>query len=69
MPAIPVGPGGTIAVPQAPGLGLEIDENLLCRHGKRFHVATPLRVAVRAVREKGLRSALLLKKAKDAAAP
>jgi L-alanine-DL-glutamate epimerase-like enolase superfamily enzyme len=69
MPSIPVKPDGTVAVPQAPGLGLEIDDKLLRRHGKRFHVATPLKVAVRAVREKGLRSAMLLKKAKDAAAP
>ena len=64
MPPIEVGPDGTIGVPQSPGLGLQIDDRLLRRHGKRFHVATPLRVAVRTIREKGLKSALLVKKAK-----
>lgn len=67
MPPIPVNADGTIDVPQAPGLGLQLDERLLRRHGKRFHVATPARVAMRAIREKGLRSALLLKRAKERA--
>jgi D-galactarolactone cycloisomerase len=66
MPPIGVNADGTVDVPQAPGLGLQIDDKLLRRHGKRFHVSTPLRVAVRTVREKGLKSALALKKAKEA---
>lgn len=65
MPPLEVGADGTIGVPQSPGLGLQIDNRLLRRHGKRFHVATPLRVAVRTVREKGLKSALLVKKARE----
>jgi hypothetical protein len=67
MPPIEVNPDGTIDVPQAPGLGLQIDEGLLRRHGKRFHVATPLRVAVKTIREKGLKAAMTLKKARNSA--
>lgn len=67
MPPIEVRADGTIEVPQSPGLGLQIDERLLRRHGRRFHVSTQRRVAVRAIREKGLKAALTLKKAKDAA--
>jgi D-galactarolactone cycloisomerase len=68
MPPIDVHPDGTIDVPQEPGLGLRIDERLLRKFGKRFHVATPLRVAVKTIREKGLRSAMTLSKAKKHAA-
>ena len=68
MPPIELNADGTIDVPQGPGLGLRIDESLLKRHGKRFHVSTPLRVAVKTIREKGLKSALLLQKAKKKAA-
>jgi D-galactarolactone cycloisomerase len=67
MPPIEVHADGTIDVPQAPGLGLQIDDQLLRRHGRRFHVSTPLRVAVSTIREKGLKAALTLKKAKDTA--
>jgi L-alanine-DL-glutamate epimerase-like enolase superfamily enzyme len=64
MPPLLLNPDGTLDVPQAPGLGPKVDERLLRRHGKRFHVATQTRVALRTIREKGLRSALALKKAK-----
>lgn len=66
MPPIAVNPDGTIDVPQSPGLGLQVDERLLRRHGTRFHVSTPLRVALHTIREKGLKPALTLKKAKAA---
>jgi D-galactarolactone cycloisomerase len=65
MPPIAVNSDGTIDVPQEPGLGLRIDDSLLRKFGKRFHVATPLRVAVRTVREKGLKAAMTLRKAKQ----
>jgi D-galactarolactone cycloisomerase len=68
MPPIEVRADGTIDVPQSPGLGLQIDDKLLRRHGKRFHVSTPLRVALGVVREKGLKAAVRLKKAKNKAA-
>lgn len=62
IPPVEVGRDGTIAVPQEPGLGLHIDEKRLKRFGKRFYVASPLRVALKAVREKGLWTALDLKR-------
>jgi D-galactarolactone cycloisomerase len=51
-----VNPDGTLTVPQDPGLGIELDEKLLRRYGKCFHVSTPLRVAVSTVLEKGLKA-------------
>lgn len=69
MPPIAVNPDGTIDVPQAPGLGVQVDDRLLRRYGKRFHVSTPLRVAVKTIREKGLKAALALKKAKSDTGP
>jgi D-galactarolactone cycloisomerase len=66
MPPIEVHADGTIDVPQSPGLGLQVDETLLRRHGKRFHVSTPLRVALKTIRERGFQAALSLSKAKKA---
>ncbi|MBZ0273362.1 mandelate racemase/muconate lactonizing enzyme family protein [bacterium] len=57
---------GAIALPQAPGLGIEIDDAALRRHAKRFHVVTPARVAIKTIREKGLKTALEIKKRKEA---
>ncbi|MFO7688984.1 MAG: mandelate racemase/muconate lactonizing enzyme family protein [Cryobacterium sp.] len=65
MPPVEVAADGTIAVPQSPGLGVEIDDRLLRRHGRCFHVSTPTRVALRTIREKGLKAALQVKKAKQ----
>ncbi len=59
---ITVNPDGTLTVPQEPGLGVVIDEKLLRRYGKCFHVSTPLRVAFNTVREKGLKTALEIRK-------
>ena len=58
IPPIEVNPDGTIDVPQEPGLGIQLDRWKLRRWGKRFHVTTPLRVAVKTIREKGLKVAL-----------
>jgi D-galactarolactone cycloisomerase len=69
MPPLTVNADGTLEVPQSPGLGLQVDERLLRRYGKRFHVSTPTRVALHTIREKGLRSALALKKAKQDQGP
>jgi len=60
-----VNPDGTIDVPQEPGLGIKIVPSKLRKYGKRFYKATPLRIAVRAIREKGLKEALELKKKKE----
>jgi D-galactarolactone cycloisomerase len=62
-----VNPDGTVDVPQEPGLGIHLDERALRRYGRRFYVATPLRLAVKTIREKGLKTALELKKKKEAA--
>ena len=67
MPPLLTNPDGTLDVPQEPGLGVHIDERLLRRYGKRFHVATPTRVAMHTIREKGLKAALRVKKAKEGA--
>ncbi|MCC6159910.1 MAG: mandelate racemase/muconate lactonizing enzyme family protein, partial [Deltaproteobacteria bacterium] len=46
------------------GLGIEIDEDRLRRYAKRFHVMTPARLAIKTIREKGLKTALELRKKK-----
>jgi L-alanine-DL-glutamate epimerase-like enolase superfamily enzyme len=48
---------GMLALPTRPGLGFEIDPAALKRHGSRFFTATNLRVAVRAVLDRGLAEA------------
>ncbi len=48
---------GEVDLPDRPGLGFEIDRRALRRWGKRFFTATPRRVAVRAVLDRGLRQA------------
>jgi hypothetical protein len=65
MPPLTVNADGTLDVPQSPGLGLQLDEKLLRRHGRRFHVSTAPRVALHTLREKGLKAALTLRKAKQ----
>jgi L-alanine-DL-glutamate epimerase-like enolase superfamily enzyme len=55
---------GTVAVPDAPGLGIEIDEQLLKRYGKKFFDITTRGVAVNTIREKGLFTALKLARKK-----
>ena len=65
IPPIEVNPDGTVDVPQEPGLGLHVDEGRLRRFGTRFCVETPFRLALRTIREKGLKTALELKKKKE----
>jgi D-galactarolactone cycloisomerase len=48
---------GQLALPVEPGLGFAIDRRALARYGKRFYTATPTRVAVRTVLDKGLATA------------
>ena len=59
---------GTIAVPQKPGLGLEIDRKRLRRFGKRFYRMNTVKLAVHTIRKKGLKTALELKRKKEARA-
>ena len=51
---------GTIAIPDAPGLGIELDEDQLQRFGEKFFDISSRGLAVKTVREKGLFTALRL---------
>lgn len=45
---------GGFEVPDRPGLGIEVDEDLLEKHGERFYEATPGSVAWDVAKDKGL---------------
>ena len=49
-----------------PGLGFEIDKKLLKKYGKRFYHQTAGGLALKVIREKGLKAALEIKKRKEA---
>jgi L-alanine-DL-glutamate epimerase-like enolase superfamily enzyme len=55
---------GTIAVPRKPGLGIEIDDGMLARHGEKFFDMTTRGIAIKTIREKGLFTALRLARKK-----
>jgi len=55
---------GTIAIPEAPGLGIEIDDEKLQRYGEKFFDISTRGIAVKTIREKGLFTALLLARKK-----
>jgi D-galactarolactone cycloisomerase len=57
---IRVASDGTIALPDKPGLGIELDEDKLARHGKKYFELTSRGLAIKTIREKGLLSALRL---------
>lgn len=48
---------GWLELPTAPGLGFEVDPKQLARHGHRFFHGTQLRIAVRAVLDRGVKMA------------
>lgn len=48
---------GWLQLPERPGLGFDIDPAALRRHGKRLYTATPTRVAVRTVLDRGVSEA------------
>jgi hypothetical protein len=48
-----------------PGLGFQIDNNLLRKYGKGFFRMTETGLKLKIVREKGIRGALKLKKKKE----
>lgn len=48
-----------------PGLGFEIQPHLLRKYGKRFFKLTETRLKLKVIREKGLKTALALKKKKE----
>jgi hypothetical protein len=55
-----VAPDGTVAVPDALGLGIELDEDKLARYGEKFFEITSRGIALKTIREKGLFTALRL---------
>ena len=50
-----------------PGLGFEIDPRRLRRYGKRFFKLTETGLKLKVIREKGLKTALEIKKRKGTA--
>lgn len=57
---------GTVPIPQEPGLGLKIDRKKLRRYGTRFYKMNTVKLAVHTIRKKGLKTALELKRKKEA---
>jgi D-galactarolactone cycloisomerase len=57
---IRVASDGTVAVPDAPGLGIKLDEDKLAHYGKKYFEITSRGIAIKTVREKGLFTALRL---------
>ena len=56
---------GTIALPSEPGFGFQFDRGKLRRYAHKFFTMTPIRLAVKTIREKGVKTALELQKKKD----
>ncbi|MEZ5157207.1 MAG: mandelate racemase/muconate lactonizing enzyme family protein [Candidatus Nanopelagicales bacterium] len=50
----------TVAVPDAPGLGIALDEDKLAHYGEKYFEITSRGIAIKTVREKGLFTALRL---------
>jgi len=57
---IRVSPEGTVELPKGPGLGIVLDEDRLARYGEKFFEITPGGIAAKAIREKGLFTAIKL---------
>jgi L-alanine-DL-glutamate epimerase-like enolase superfamily enzyme len=57
---IRVAPDGTVAVPEAPGLGIDLDDDKLAHYGEKYFEITSRGIAVKTIREKGLFTALKL---------
>lgn len=55
---------GTVAIPEGPGLGIEINESNLKRFAEKYFEITSRGIAVKTIREKGLFTALSLAKKK-----
>ena len=57
---IEVDADGTVAIPDAPGLGIELDEEKLARYGRKYFEITSRGIAIKTIRDKGLFTALSL---------
>lgn len=58
---------GYLTLPETPGLGFEIDPWRLRRYGRKFFSGTTMRLALRVIRRKGLKTTIDLAKRKRAA--
>ncbi len=58
-------PEGKLRPPRRPGLGFQVDPRKLRKYGKRFYRLTETRMKLKVIREKGLKTALELKKRKE----
>lgn len=56
---------GRIKIPDGPGLGIEIDWNIIRRFGKRIYRGTPATVACHTLLDRGLKQTMYLKKKKQ----
>lgn len=61
---IRVAPDGTVAIPDSPGLGINVDEDKLARFGEKYFEITSKGLAVKTIREKGLFTTLRLARKK-----
>ncbi len=57
---IQVAPDSTVAVPDGPGLGIELDEDKLARYGEKYFEITSRGIALKTIRDKGLFAVLKL---------
>jgi L-alanine-DL-glutamate epimerase-like enolase superfamily enzyme len=57
---------GRIHLPDGPGLGVEVDWDVVSRFGRRVYDGSALKVAMAALRDRGLHAARALKEKKDA---
>jgi L-alanine-DL-glutamate epimerase-like enolase superfamily enzyme len=55
----------TVAVPGAPGMGIEIDGDKLARFGEKYFEITSRGIAIKTIRDKGLFAALKLARKKN----
>ncbi len=61
---IQVASDSTVAVPDGPGLGIELDEDKLARYGEKYFEITSRGIALKTIRDKGLFAALKLARKK-----
>jgi L-alanine-DL-glutamate epimerase-like enolase superfamily enzyme len=62
---VEVSSDGTVPVPQEPGIGIRLNPRTLRLFGRRFYRMTPFKLAVHTIRQKGLKTALELKRSRD----
>jgi L-alanine-DL-glutamate epimerase-like enolase superfamily enzyme len=61
---VQVASDGTVAVPDTPGLGIELDEDKVARYAEKYFEITSRGLAIKTIRDKGLFTALRLSRKK-----